>query len=108
MKLRTVVIVGLGAAAFTFGMVYALTPDQTDVCLPETPDRSENRIGYKVIDLMRGQAWVSTILTPDEFEELRLGVFAPHWIKNSPRKGVAEAASVLRSTVGRLLTQGGE
>ena len=97
--MRTPIVAGAAAslAILTFGAVFAFSAPEKKVCIAKAPDVRASGIGCELIDILRGQAWVSTDWTLEAFEAFQPGIFAPHWIKNDPREGVASQTRVLRS-----------
>jgi hypothetical protein len=71
------------------------TEEGAEDAAPPEPD--EPRVGYEILNIISPSeivVWISTDLTPEEFEALEL---PGDWFKNQPREGTPDGASFARS-----------
>ncbi|MEL7430407.1 MAG: hypothetical protein AAFN43_10450 [Pseudomonadota bacterium] len=97
MKLGFNSIVLAAASVFAVGAFAHFNQPAAKVCVSKKPAIGEQRIGYELIDLMRGEAWVTLDWTLKNYSDYSLGVASWNWIKNEPRIGYGARASILKS-----------
>ena len=83
-------------AAVTLGFVIKGN-ESRDQCVRTSPDTVGQAVGFELIDVLRGEAWVTTDWSVEAFAAFSPGLSAPHWIKNDPRQSEAGQAVILRS-----------
>ncbi len=89
----------------TIGMGFALAllaaipgrAAEPHVCVSTSLQKTEQSIGYELIDVVRRQAWITTDWTLHEYGEFKPGLTQLNWIKNVPRAGLGARMTVLRS-----------
>lgn len=88
----------LGAIfVFAVGAVASSGKPAIKICVTEKPTIGEQRIGYELIDVMRGEAWVTFDWTLDSYSEYSLGITSLNWFKNKPRLGYGARSGILKS-----------
>lgn len=97
MKLGIKSLVLATTSVFAVGVFAHFNQPAAKICVAEKPVIGEQRIGYELIDLMRGEAWVTLDWTLEKYSDYSLGVASWNWIKNEPRLGYGTRASILKS-----------
>ncbi|MEO0543549.1 MAG: hypothetical protein AAFY99_06985 [Pseudomonadota bacterium] len=83
----------------SFASFAMLTPNShaDSGCTVKEHVSKQNSIGFELIDLMRGEAWVTIDWTVEEYAEFSPGLTGLNWIKNEPRTGLADRMRVYKS-----------
>ncbi len=81
------------------GVVLAISPKgDRDGCIDRAPQRGQKQLtGYELIDIARGEVWVTADWAPETFADFSLPRLWVTWLKNDPRVTVADTKRFLKS-----------